>query len=76
METTFKISKEPQPELKNIVSEQDYITTTVICINSPQVSTSAVGNITSGKHLRTKVTPDLHLINSKNGGNLGLVLKR
>ena len=26
------------------------------------------------KHLRTKVTPDLHLTYSKNGGNLGLVL--
>ena len=31
--------------------------------------------ITSGKLLRTKVTPDLHLTYSKNGGNLGLVLK-
>ena len=28
----------------------------------------------SRKHLRTKVSPDLHLIYSKNGGNLGLVL--
>ena len=26
------------------------------------------------KHLRTKVTPDLQLTYSKNGGNLGLVL--
>ena len=26
---------------------------------------------TSRKHLRTKVTPDLHLTYSKNGGNLG-----
>ena len=25
----------------------------------------------SRKHLRTKVTPDFHLRNSKNGGNLG-----
>ena len=25
----------------------------------------------SGKHLRTKVTPDFHLTYSKNGGNLG-----
>ena len=31
--------------------------------------------ITSRKLLRIKVTPDLHLIYSKNGGNLGLVLK-
>ena len=31
---------------------------------------------TSRKHIRTKVTPDLHLTYSKNGGNLGLVLKR
>ena len=29
---------------------------------------------TSRKHLRRKVTPDLHLTYSKNGGNLGLVL--
>ena len=29
----------------------------------------------SGKLLRIKVTPDLHLTYSKNGGNLGLVLK-
>ena len=28
----------------------------------------------SRKRLRTKVTPDLHLTYSKNGGNLGLVL--
>ena len=27
------------------------------------------------KHLGTKVTPDLHLAYSKNGGNLGLILK-
>ena len=31
--------------------------------------------ITSRKLLRIKVTPDLHLTYSKNGGNLGLVLK-
>ena len=30
---------------------------------------------TSRKLLRIKVTPDLHLTYSKNGGNLGLVLK-
>ena len=30
---------------------------------------------TSREHLRTKVTQDLHLIYSKNGGNLGLILK-
>ena len=30
--------------------------------------------ISSRKHFRTKVTPDLHLTYSKNGGNLGLVL--
>ena len=29
----------------------------------------------SRKRLRIKVTPDLHLTYSKNGGNLGLVLK-
>ena len=32
-------------------------------------------DISSGKLLRIKVTPDLHLTYSKNGGNLGLVLK-
>ena len=31
--------------------------------------------ITSRKLLRIKVTPDLHLTYSKNGGNPGLVLK-
>ena len=29
---------------------------------------------TSRKHLHLKVTPDLHLTYSKNGGSLGLVL--
>ena len=32
-------------------------------------------NFTSRKLLCIKVTPDLHLTYSKNGGNLGLVLK-
>ena len=32
-------------------------------------------DFTSRKLLRIKVTPDLHLTYSKNGGNLGLVLK-
>ena len=32
-------------------------------------------NFASRKLLRMKVTPDLHLTYSKNGGNLGLVLK-
>ena len=32
-------------------------------------------SFTSRKLLRIKVTPDLHLTYSKNGGNLGLVLK-
>ena len=31
--------------------------------------------LSSRKLLRIKVYPDLHLIYSKNGGNLGLVLK-
>ena len=31
--------------------------------------------VSSRKLLRIKVTPDLHLTYSKNGGNLGLVLK-
>ena len=34
-----------------------------------------VARIPSRKLLRIKVTPDLHLTYSKNGGNLGLVLK-
>ena len=33
-------------------------------------------NESSRKNLRTKVTPDLHLTYSKNGGILGLALKR
>ena len=32
-------------------------------------------DIPSRKLLHIKVTPDLHLTNSKNGGNLGLALK-
>ena len=36
---------------------------------------TAVKQYTSREHLRTKVTPDLHLRYSKNGGNLGLILK-
>ena len=32
-------------------------------------------NLTSRKHLCTKVTPDFQLTYSKNGGNLGLELK-
>ena len=35
----------------------------------------AICSSTSRKLLRIKVTPDLHLTYSKNGGNLGLVLK-
>ena len=31
--------------------------------------------VPSRKHLRIKVTPDLHLTFSKSGGNLGLVFK-
>ena len=31
--------------------------------------------VTSRKLLHIKVTPDLHLTYSKNGGNLGLILK-
>ena len=33
-------------------------------------------NDTSRKHLHIKVAPDLHLTYSKNGGNLGLKLKK
>ena len=36
---------------------------------------SSANNLSSREHLRTKVTPDLHLTYSKNGGNLGLILK-
>ena len=41
------------------------------------VSNTHAGSIstTSRKPLRIKVTPDLHLTYSKNGGNLGLLLK-
>ena len=34
-------------------------------------SSGHVKKLASRKHLRTKVTPDFHLIYSKNGGNLG-----
>ena len=37
-------------------------------------STVKILGTASRKHLRTKVTPDLHLTYSKSGGNLGLVL--
>ena len=33
-------------------------------------------SVASQKHLRIKVIPDLHLTYSKNGENLGLVLKQ
>ena len=39
------------------------------------METIYIKNSTSRKLLRIKVTPDLHLTYSKNGGNLGLVLK-
>ena len=42
-----------------------------LCFNWPHF----LGAIPSRKLLRIKVTPDLHLTYSKNGGNLGLVLK-
>ena len=32
-------------------------------------------SLSSRKHLRTNVTPDLHLTYSKNGGNLGVGIK-
>ena len=38
------------------------------------LSTASGIEVTSRKHLRIKVTPDLHLTYSKNGGNLVLVL--
>ena len=38
-------------------------------------SRKRAGQSSSRKLLRIKVTPDLHLTYSKNGGNLGLVLK-
>ena len=39
------------------------------------ISRALANKMTSRKLLRIKVTPDLHLIYSTNGGNLGLVLK-
>ena len=39
------------------------------------IATAQVLGLTSRKLLRIKVTPDLHLTYSRNGGNLGLVLK-
>ena len=34
-----------------------------------------ISQLSSRKHFRIKVTPDLHLTYSKNGKNLGLILK-
>ena len=41
---------------------------------SKNTDSRALEMISSRKRLLTKVTPDLHLTYSKNGGNLGLVL--
>ena len=43
--------------------------------NNKNAIISVIFDQSSRKLLRIKVTPDLHLIYSKNGGNLGLVLK-
>ena len=43
--------------------------------HSPFKTYEIVYQKASRKRLRIKVTPDLHLTYSKNGGNLGLVLK-
>ena len=43
---------------------------------SPRAYSAPTVYTTSRKRLRTKVTLDLHLTYSKNGGNVGLVLKR
>ena len=50
------------------------IITAVFCRNL-EVMHIAGRKKASRKLLRIKVTPDLHLTYSKNGGNLGLVLK-
>ena len=35
----------------------------------------SLSKVTSRKHLRTKVTPDIHLTYSKNGGKSGVGIK-
>ena len=51
--------------------EIKYVKTKILC----NLYARQLEENTSLKHLRTKITPDLHLTYSKNGGNLGLVLK-
>ena len=46
-----------------------------ICHDGMLEDTNSLDASPSRKLLRIKVTPDLHLTYSKNGGNLGLVLK-
>ena len=59
------------------MSRQSVILITLPLGKSPEgrlavlTSREHVFAIISRKHLRTKVTPDFHLIYSKNGGNLG-----
>ena len=47
----------------------------ILIENLQRRATRLVKCVPSRKLLRIKVTPDLHLTYSKNGGNLGLVLK-
>ena len=49
---------------------------TVFCLPFSVSSVKQLFIGTSRKLLRIKVTPDLHLTYSKNGGNLGLILKK
>ena len=44
-------------------------------VMSPNDADGMAKSVASRKLLRMKVTPDLHLTYSKNGGNVGLVLK-
>ena len=57
-------------------AKADFLMTRLILKRNCKIGPGCLveARLTSRKHLRTKVTPDLHLTFSKNGGNLGLVL--
>ena len=68
--TILKILNEPAHEIMALFILRKFIIQT-------RMHNHPVGlDISSRKLLRIKLTPDLHLAYSKNGGNLGLVLKK
>ena len=69
----LKVTKR-RNELLEFLNEDDsacegLTTWSVVC--SGDSTKKVLLESTSGKHLRTKVSPDFHLTYSKNGGNLG-----